>query len=176
MVLGAPNEENVAIETGPSFCFTAPQAPAGASGWDVAGPCYNRESAGLCSTETLKPGGTAPKYREKDSILQAQPVAWAPHMYHPNACNCLAMHRAGVLAEQSWGGSSPPGRGLLHPHCDPCAATMCPHAARVCLGSSASSAASKPGPLCTPEPQHPTQSLAVPQTLRHHGDMKVRQT
>lgn len=51
------------------------------------------------------------------------------------------------------------------------AATVCPHTGGICPSSSASSSASKPGPPCTPEPQHPCAEphcLAVPAASRGH--------
>lgn len=123
--------------------------------------------ADLCSTETPKPGRTAPKthcysaVQGKESILLAQPqVLSSQQFYHPNTCSFLALHprqaaKAGVLGEQGWSSTSSPGRGLLHSHCDPRAATFFPHIGGTYLSSSASSPASKPGVPHTPEPQHP---------------------
>lgn len=171
MVLGAPHEENAAIETGTSFCFTAPQVPAGTSGWDVAGLCYNREPAALAalsSRERLKPGGTASKYREKRTSPR--------HSQCPGLLSCTAQMLAIVWPLtrlgfwQSRAGVAPllqAERCCTHTMTH-VTTTMRPHAG-ICLSSSASPAASKPGPLCTPEPQHPAQSLTVLQALQHHG-------
>lgn len=59
----------------------------------------------------------------KESILPAQPPApSSQQFYHPKTCGCLAIHprqaaKAGVSGEQDWSGTSPPGRGSLHPAC-----------------------------------------------------------
>lgn len=95
----------------------------------------------------------------KESILPAQRRdQTSQHLHHPNICSLGVQPRqaakAGILGEQDWSSTSPPGRGLLHLRCDLWAVAVSPHAGGICLSSLASYPASKPGPPCTCEPQN----------------------
>lgn len=106
----------------------------------------------------------------KESILPAQSRHQGSQYFnHPNVCSLAVQPRqaakAGILGEQDWSSTSPPDRGLLCLRCDPCAAAVSPYAGGICLSSSASSPASKPGPPCTREPQHPHAEARWPAVL-----------
>lgn len=177
MVSRAPNEEDRAKETGPSLHFAAPGVPAGRAGCHWPPGACNREPAaalaGLCSTETPKPGSTAPKRtatpqcRERRASSRHSPTPSAPSSFTTQtlAVGWLYTHarqpRLGVW--QSRAGAAPP---LQAEGC--CTHTVThglllsdPHSG-ICLSSSASSPASKLGPLCTPEPQHPCAEPCCP--------------